>query len=44
MIDINHVNPMNCEISPPNNGPKKYAMLTLTTNIRHHQFEEKKMI
>lgn len=29
MTDINHEKPMYCEISPPNNGPKKYAKLTL---------------
>lgn len=29
MIDISHENPMYCETSPPNNGPKKYARLTL---------------
>lgn len=29
MSDISHENPMYCDTSPPNNGPKKYARLTL---------------
>lgn len=35
MIDISQENPMYCEISPPSNGPKKYAMLTLICCIAY---------
>lgn len=43
MTDISHENPMYCEISPPTNGPRKYAMLTLSIENEQLKLSRKKI-
>lgn len=40
MSDINHENPMYCATSPPSDGPRKYAMLTLFESYAIHERSE----